>query len=162
MEPSSWLPSRDIALLTPREIEAFLSDSKKKKGDLFEAYSVAKDPVEWNRHRADAQAEWKEMQAQLANEEDQLASDGDEPKGEGKKRKRPAQADKAGKGADKKKASKAKKVSNSCPQVERDEADASWSGRTTMRLRPRRPRLLPLPVRSVYYGLEIDADARVR
>lgn len=115
VEPSSWLPSRDIAPLTPREIEAFLSDSKKKKGDLFEAYSVAKDPVEWNRQRADAQAEWEEMQAQLANEEDQLASDGDQPKGEGKKRKRPAQADKAGKGADKKKAPKAKKVSDSLP-----------------------------------------------
>ncbi|BGP25520.1 hypothetical protein JCM10295v2_004448 [Rhodotorula toruloides] len=105
----SWLPARDIALLTPREIEAFLSDSKKKKGELFEAYNVAKDPVEWNRRRADVQAEWEELQAQLANEEDQLASEEDEHKAEGKKRKRPAQADKPAKGAEKKKATKAKK-----------------------------------------------------
>ncbi|BGP33044.1 hypothetical protein JCM10296v2_004833 [Rhodotorula toruloides] len=87
---------------------AFLSDSKKKKGDLFDAYNIAKDPVEWNRQRADAQAEWEELQAQLANEEDQLASEEEETKAEGKKRKRPAQADKP-KGAEKKKAIKAKK-----------------------------------------------------
>lgn len=111
---SAWLPARDLSVLTPREIESYVSSSNKKKGELLQGYKVAQDPAQWRTERADALAEWEALQQQsmlAQDEEDQLASDGGEgAKGaaKDKKRKRASGAQGAN-GADKKKNSKAAK-----------------------------------------------------
>ena len=103
---SAYIPSRDLSLLTPREIESYTSSSNKKKGDLLTAYKTAQDPAAWRTERADQLAEWEALQQQsmLAGEEDQLASDG-----EGKKDKKRKRASGPANGAAAKKNSKAAK-----------------------------------------------------
>ncbi|BGP49222.1 hypothetical protein JCM10450v2_005105 [Rhodotorula kratochvilovae] len=112
----AWLPSRDLSVLTPREIDSYVSSGNKKKGDLLSAYTVAGDPSEWRRERADRQAEYDalmEQQALAGDDEDQLASEGEGKKGEGKKRKRAPAG--AANGADKKSKAKAGKKDDAGP-----------------------------------------------
>ncbi|GAA6002897.1 uncharacterized protein JCM10292_001363 [Rhodotorula paludigena] len=91
----SWLQSRDLSALTPREIEAYTSSGSKKKGELLEAYRVAQDPSDWKRERADKQAEYEAALEQAQLEEDELADDDaagdDKGAAGGKKRKRAPQ-----------------------------------------------------------------------
>lgn len=45
---SSWLAPRDVSALSPSAIDAYLSETHRKKdGSLMEAYKIAKDPSEW-------------------------------------------------------------------------------------------------------------------
>ncbi|GAA5972935.1 hypothetical protein JCM21900_006300 [Sporobolomyces salmonicolor] len=114
----SWSVSRDLSLLTPKEIDAYLSSSK-RKGPLFDAYKVAQNPAQWLQAKADEMAEWEQQQAALAEleDEDQLASDADEAGGstaadKSNKRKRDSTAGKKAEG-DKKKKAKADKLAKS-------------------------------------------------
>lgn len=154
---SGWLTARDLSLLTPREIDTVLENPKKLKKEIIEGYKVAQDPTEWKRERADKHAEWVELQEQMAAEEDQLEDDdAPEPaaKADGKKRKRPSAAAKDG---DKKKktpakAPKSKGVRPTTPcagiAISAD-SPPFFACRTMMpRLRPRRPRSLPLVSRA--------------
>ncbi|GAA5879193.1 hypothetical protein JCM8547_008394 [Rhodosporidiobolus lusitaniae] len=83
----AWTASRDISTLTSREIDAYVSGSK-KKGSLLEGYKIAQNPQEWNQQKADAQAEYEELMAQAAEDEDELASEEEGAKGKGKDKKR--------------------------------------------------------------------------
>ncbi|GAA5865251.1 hypothetical protein JCM1840_003964 [Sporobolomyces johnsonii] len=114
----SWSVSRDLSLLTPKEIDAYLSSSK-RKGSLSDAYKIAQNPAQWLQAKADELAEWEEQQAALAEleDEDQLASDADEAGGskaadKSNKRKRDSTAGKKAEG-DKKKKAKTEKLAKS-------------------------------------------------
>lgn len=125
--PSAWLPARDLSSLKEKEIDAFINGPGKKKADLMQGYTIAKDPTDWITAKDDEAAEHAKLEQDLmdAAENDELASD-DEPatkkkgakKDATKKRKRETNA--AANGAkkdDKKKPKKdtAKtKVSRSC------------------------------------------------
>ncbi|GAA5915108.1 hypothetical protein JCM8208_002629 [Rhodotorula glutinis] len=111
----AYLPSRELSLLTPREIESYISSGNKKKGDLLTAYKTAQDPAAWRTERADKLAEWEAAQQQimLAGEEDQLASDGEGKKDKKRKRATPAN------GAAAKKNSKAVKKDDAAPAAKK-------------------------------------------
>ncbi|GAA5936288.1 hypothetical protein JCM3775_006454 [Rhodotorula graminis] len=111
----SYLQPRDLVILTPREIESYISSGNKKKGDLLTAYKTAQDPAAWRTERADQLAEWEALQQQnmLAGEEDQLASDGEGKKDKKRKRATPAN------GAAAKKNSKAAKKDDAAPAAKK-------------------------------------------
>ncbi|GAA6034486.1 hypothetical protein JCM8097_005353 [Rhodosporidiobolus ruineniae] len=116
----SWSASRDLSLLTQKEISAYLSSTNKKKGDLLEGYRIAQDPSEWNQRKADEQAEYDELVAQAAEDgdEDQLASD-DGKDAKGKKRKRASEP-----------AAKGKKTKADGKAGKKDDAPASKKAKT--------------------------------
>ncbi|QRW21830.1 PWWP domain protein [Rhizoctonia solani] len=52
----AWLPTKDVSRLLPHEIQAYLAEPSKRKGDLLEGYKIANDPHEWRKEK-DALAE---------------------------------------------------------------------------------------------------------
>lgn len=43
-----WATARELSLLTPEAVDAFLGDRQKKSADLRKAYQIARDPHAWN------------------------------------------------------------------------------------------------------------------
>ncbi|SAM81729.1 uncharacterized protein UBRO_03144 [Ustilago bromivora] len=106
-----WAFSKDLELLSKDKIDSFLAGPNRKKGDLRQAYEIARDPHSWNEEQnkivrnyekslQDAAEEEEENQDQLEEDED-----GDEPSS--KKRKREPESGKIRESADKRKKSKA-------------------------------------------------------
>lgn len=87
-----WFGAREMKQLTPKAIDAYLSDSSKKAGKLRMGYEVARDPSEWEAEQARLEAEQLEDDEEDEDEDvDMLAEDGEErPSAAGKKRKRTA------------------------------------------------------------------------
>ncbi|CAE6433812.1 PWWP domain-containing protein 1 OS=Schizosaccharomyces pombe (strain 972 / ATCC 24843) GN=pdp1 PE=1 SV=1 [Rhizoctonia solani AG-1 IB] len=52
----AWLPTKDVSRLLPHEIQAYLAEPSKRKGDLLEGYKIANDPHGWRKEK-DALAE---------------------------------------------------------------------------------------------------------
>ncbi|GAA5948504.1 hypothetical protein JCM10213_003885 [Rhodosporidiobolus nylandii] len=125
----SWTVSRDLSLLTPKEIDTYLSSTNKKKGDLLEGYRIAQDPQAWNQEKADALAEYESLMEQAGEDEDQLAESEEEGGKAGKKRKRAAEPKKDEKKGKKAKTEKAagKKAAG---KKDDDEAPASKKNKT--------------------------------
>ncbi|GAA5839873.1 hypothetical protein JCM3766R1_004708 [Sporobolomyces carnicolor] len=76
----AWLPARDLSSLKEKEIDAFINGPGKKKADLMQGYTIAKDPTDWITAKDDEAAEHAKLEQDLmdAAENDELASD-DEP-----------------------------------------------------------------------------------
>lgn len=72
-----WSSARDLKPLTPHDIDAFLANPK-HKGQLREAYVLAKDPHEWNAKQNKIVEEHEAWVAEHGNEEDE--DDEDEEK----------------------------------------------------------------------------------
>lgn len=92
---SAWLVEKDISRLQPHEIEAFVNEPSKKKGDLLEAYKIAQTPQKWLEKRALEEAMAVDEDANSedaeADDVDQLESENDK-KATAKKRKRDAES----------------------------------------------------------------------
>lgn len=98
------------------KIDAFLAGPNRKKGDLRQAYELARDPTSWNEEQntivrnyeqslQDAADEEEENQDQLEEDDEDDEQEEEEPSS--KKRKRGAEAGKIRESADKRKKSKA-------------------------------------------------------
>ncbi|GAA5980848.1 hypothetical protein JCM11641_004741 [Rhodosporidiobolus odoratus] len=135
----SWTRPADLSLLTPKEIEAYISSPSKKKGDLLAGYKIAQDPSGWVQDKADQQAEYDEAMAQLeaAQGEDEDMLDDEEDAGKGKKGdKKRKRASEAGAKKDDNKPKKLKaegkgKKAAAKKSNEDDEAPSSKKARTS-------------------------------
>ncbi|KAG9124704.1 hypothetical protein FRC07_010563 [Ceratobasidium sp. 392] len=58
----SWLPTKDVSRLLPHEIQAYITEPSKKKGDLLEGYKIANDPHAWRKEKDDLAAREKELE----------------------------------------------------------------------------------------------------
>lgn len=110
-----WAFSKDLELLNADKIDAFLAGPNRKKGDLRQAYELARDPTSWNEEQntivrnyekslQDAAEEEEENQDQLEEDEE---DEGEEEEASSKKRKRSAEGGKVRESADKRKKVKA-------------------------------------------------------
>ncbi|SPO26252.1 uncharacterized protein UTRI_02528 [Ustilago trichophora] len=118
-----WAFSKDLELLNKDKIDSFLAGPNRKKGDLRQAYEIARDPTSWNEEQnaivrnyeqslQEAAEEEEENQDQL--EEDQEDVDDEEPSS--KKRKRGPESGKIRESADKRKKSKAAEAAKVKPE----------------------------------------------
>ncbi|SNX84721.1 uncharacterized protein MEPE_03430 [Melanopsichium pennsylvanicum] len=109
-----WAFSKDLELLNKDKIDSFLAGPNRKKGDLRQAYEIARDPNSWNEEQntivrnyeqslQDAAEEEEENQDQLEEEDEE--EEQDEPSS--KKRKRAPETGKIRESADNRKKSKA-------------------------------------------------------
>lgn len=114
-----WAFAKDLELLDSKKIDAFLNGPNRKKGDLRQAYELARDPTSWNEEQneivrnyeqslKDAAEELEENQDQLEDEEEEE----DEEAGS-KKRKRGPEGGKVRESADKRKKTEAAKAAKS-------------------------------------------------
>lgn len=117
-----WAFSKDLELLNTEKIDSFLAGPNRKKGDLRQAYEIARDPQSWNeeqntivrnyeRSLQDAAEEAEENQDQLEEEED---DEDEEPSS--KKRKRGLETGKVRESADKRKKTKASEAAKTKPE----------------------------------------------
>lgn len=89
----SWLPAKDVSRLLPHEINAYISEPSKKKGDLLEGYKIAKDPTDWRKVKDELARREKEREASGmgpdsgAGDHDELEEDEEESSDTGKKSK---------------------------------------------------------------------------
>lgn len=109
--------------MTPAKIDQWLSNQSRKKGDLRNAYELARDPVSWNEEQntivknheiflqEEAEAE-EENEDQLQEEEEDAD---EEDRDVGQKRKRTAETGKVRESATKSKKSKAAEAAKSKP-----------------------------------------------
>ncbi len=134
-----WAFSKDLELLNKDKIDSFLAGPNRKKGDLRQAYELARDPATWNEEQneivrnyeqslLDAAEEEEENQDQLEEEEDD-----DDEEATSKKRKRSAgEGGKIRESADKRKKSKvaeaAKSTKSEKPNSSKGGAAAATNG----------------------------------
>ena len=104
---SAWISPKETKQLSSKSIDAYLSDTGKKNGKLKEAYTIAKDPAEWeaDQEKRQANGDFDRQDDEEDEDVDMLDEDGEEKPAGSKKRKRSAAADKKAKEP----ASKAKK-----------------------------------------------------
>lgn len=105
---SAWISPKETKQLPAKAIEAYLSDTGKKNGKLKEAYTIAKDPAEWEAEQEKRRANGDFDRDDDDEDVDMLDEDGEEKPAGSKKRKRSSAADKK----TKEPASKAKKESS--------------------------------------------------
>ena len=119
-----WAFSKDLELLNKDKIDSFLAGPNRKKGDLRQAYELARDPTSWNDEQntivrnyeqslQDAADEEEENQDQLEEEEEE---EDDEEEPSSKKRKRGPESGKIRESADKRKKSKAAEAAKTKPE----------------------------------------------
>jgi IS5 family transposase len=103
--PSAWAPARDLTHLEKKQIDSYISDQGKKKGELLEGYQTAADPEAWEAHQEEltqAKLDAEEGVDELEEEdegEDEKATTGSKRKAGGEKRAstKKAKTDKAAK-----------------------------------------------------------------
>ena len=91
---SAWIPAKEIAPLSPHDIDAFLREPHRKStGSLREAYEIAKEPSSWDaeqqRKRQAMEDKWKAQNQEvdeLEEEEDDGAQAGAKRKKVGEKK----------------------------------------------------------------------------
>ncbi|KAL7415413.1 hypothetical protein BDY24DRAFT_382883 [Mrakia frigida] len=114
----SWASPRDLDLLEPSQIDAFLAKNKGKSSEIVTAYKTAKDPSEWEEQQQAKAEEFARKNAAVdeldedepEKEEDELDDGAGEEAAAGDKRKR-AKAEK--------KPSSGKKVKVEKPKAEK-------------------------------------------
>lgn len=124
---SHWAFSKDLELLNKDKIDAFLAGPNRKKGDLRQAYEIARDPSSWNEEQNTIVRNYEQSLQEAADEEeenqDQLQEDDEDEEPSSKKRKRAPETGKVRESADnKRKKSKAAEVAKS--KIERESAAA--------------------------------------
>ncbi|KAJ9475129.1 ISWI one complex protein 4 [Pseudozyma hubeiensis] len=128
-----WAFSKDLELLSKDKIDSFLAGPNRKKGDLRQAYEIAREPQSWNDEQnsivrnyeqslQDAAEEEEENQDQLEEEDEE----DDEPSS--KKRKRAPETGKIRESADKRKKSKASEAAKTKPEKPASKAGAAANG----------------------------------
>ncbi|CBQ72385.1 conserved hypothetical protein [Sporisorium reilianum SRZ2] len=119
-----WAFSKDLELLNKDKIDSFLAGPNRKKGDLRQAYEIARDPQAWNQEQntivrnyeqslQDAAEEAEENQDQLEEEDD---DEDDDAEPSSKKRKRGLETGKVRESADKRKKTKASEAAKVKPE----------------------------------------------
>lgn len=116
-----WAFSKDLELLNKDKIDAFLAGPNRKKGDLRQAYELARDPAAWNEEQNTIVRNYEQSLQDAADEEeenqDQLEEDEEDDEApSSKKRKRAPETGKVRESADKRKKSKASEASKSKPE----------------------------------------------
>ncbi|EST08478.1 PWWP domain protein [Kalmanozyma brasiliensis GHG001] len=101
-----WAFSKDLELLGKDKIDAFLAGPNRKKGDLRQAYELARDPHSWNEEQNTVVRNYEQSLQDAADEEeenqDQLEEeDEDDEEVSSKKRKRAPETGKVRESADK-------------------------------------------------------------
>lgn len=108
---SHWAFSKDLELLSKDKIDAFLAGPHRKKGDLRQAYEIARDPTSWNEDQNIIVRNYEQSLQEAAEEEeenqDQLEEDDEDEEPSSKKRKRGTDTAQVRESADKRKKSKA-------------------------------------------------------
>lgn len=128
-----WAFSKDLELLNKDKIDSFLAGPNRKKGDLRQAYEIARDPQSWNEEQNTIVHRYEQSLLDAAEEEeeneDQLEEEGDED-GEpsSKKRKRAAETGKVRESADKRKKTKASEAAKSKPEKPVSKAVSATNG----------------------------------
>lgn len=128
-----WAFSKDLELLNKDKIDSFLAGPNRKKGDLRQAYEIARDPQSWNEEQntivrnyeqslQDAAEEEEENQDQLEEEEDE------EEEPSSKKRKRSLESGKVRESADKRKKIKASEAAKTKPEKPSSKGAAATNG----------------------------------
>lgn len=106
-----WAFSKDLELLSKDKIDAFLAGPHRKKGDLRQAYEIARDPTSWNEDQNIIVRNYEQSLQEAAEEEeenqDQLEEDDEDEEPSSKKRKRGTDTAQVRESADKRKKSKA-------------------------------------------------------
>ncbi|SGY14265.1 BQ5605_C010g06123 [Microbotryum silenes-dioicae] len=154
----AWTARRDISSLTKDEIDTYVSSSSKKKGDLLEAYKIAKDPSSWLKMRED------EANAVAAYDDEDMLASADEAsgsKGKAATKKRKAVAakkdpveDKKAKKAKLEKLAKTRAPPKSTKKAEKEEAEAAPPSKKS------KPTPAPAPVEVDDPGLKQVRDWR--
>ncbi|SCZ89353.1 BZ3500_MvSof-1268-A1-R1_Chr9g10378 [Microbotryum saponariae] len=154
----AWTAPRDISSLTKDEIDTYVSSSSKKKGDLLEAYKIAKDPSSWLKARED------EANAVAAYDDEDMLASADEAsgsKGKATTKKRKAVAakkdpveDKKAKKAKLEKLAKTRAPPKSTKKAEKEEAEAAPPSKKS------KPTPAPAPVEVDDPGLKQVRDWR--
>ncbi|QRW08642.1 PWWP domain protein [Ceratobasidium sp. AG-Ba] len=89
----SWLPTKDVSRLLAHEINAYINEPSKKKGELLEGYKIAKDPTAWRKEKDDLAKREREREESgqgpdsAADEHDELGEDEEDSSDSGKKSK---------------------------------------------------------------------------
>lgn len=98
-------------MLNKDKIDSFLAGPNRKKGDLRQAYEIARDPTSWNEEQNTIVRNYEKSLQDAAEEEeenqDQLEEDEEDEGAPSKKRKREPESGKVRESADKRKKSKA-------------------------------------------------------
>ncbi|KAJ1304943.1 hypothetical protein OPQ81_006076 [Rhizoctonia solani] len=167
----AWLPTKDVSRLLPHEIQAYLAEPSKRKGDLLEGYKIANDPYEWRKEK-DALAEREranEAAGITVNDDvDELDNEDedDEDEAKPKKRKRDTAAaekkeSKAGRGKGKRKTKKSAEQIESEDEEDKSRAEKPTSSKAEKERpakRAKKDSVAPQPSTGAAAGADDEAD----